>query len=105
MIVRATAEVHRTLKPSESPAFLSGREFTAQGIQDLQERFVEVPRYSGTCYQAANWICMGVTQGRGPMDRHTRYLSTLRAIYVYPLVAEFRAVLQGESGASGRSDE
>jgi hypothetical protein len=67
----------------------------------LLETFVEVARYPGTCYQGANWICLGVTQGRGRMDRHTRYLSTPRAIYVYPLVAEFRAVLQGESGAGG----
>lgn len=67
----------------------------------LLETFVEVARYRGTCYQAANWICLGVTQGRGRMDRHTRYPSTPRAIYVYPLVAEFRAVLQGESGEGG----
>lgn len=67
----------------------------------LLETFVEVARYRGTCYQAANWICLGETRGRGRMDRHTRYLSTPRAIYVYPLVPEFRAVLQGESGAGG----
>lgn len=70
----------------------------------LLETFVEVERYPGTCYQAANWICLGVTRGRGRMDRHKRYLSTPRAIYVYPLVAGFRSVLQG-GGAGGRSDE
>jgi hypothetical protein len=64
----------------------------------LLETFVEVERYRGTCYQAANWICLGVTRGRGRMDRHTRYLSTPRAIYVYPLVPEFRSFLQGASG-------
>src|SRR5437588_193357 len=41
---------------------------------------------------------LGETRGRGRMDRHTRYLSTPRAIYVYPLVPEFRAFLQGASG-------
>ncbi len=65
----------------------------------LLETFVEVARYRGTCYQAANWIRLGETCGRGRMDRHTRYLSTPRAIYVYPLVPEFRAFLQGASGA------
>jgi len=65
----------------------------------LLETFVEVARYRGTCYQAANWIRLGETRGRGRMDRHTRYLSTPRAIYVYPLVPEFRAFLQGASGA------
>src|SRR5205809_2329996 len=64
----------------------------------LLETFVEVARYRGTCYQAANWIRLGETRGRGRMDRHTRYLSTPRAIYVYPLVPEFRAFLQGASG-------
>jgi hypothetical protein len=33
------------------------------------------------------------------MDRHTRYLSTPRAIYVYPLVPEFRTFLRGTNGA------
>jgi Domain of unknown function (DUF4338) len=64
----------------------------------LLETFVEVERYRGTCYQAANWIRLGETCGRGRMDRHKRYLSTPRAIYVYPLVPEFRSFLQGASG-------
>jgi hypothetical protein len=67
----------------------------------LLETFVEEARYRGTCYQAANWIRLGETRGRGRMDRHTRYLSTPRAIYVYPLVPEFRTVLQGQRGAGG----
>ena len=66
----------------------------------LLETFVEVTRYRGTCYQAANWIRLGETRGRGRMDRYKQYLSTPRAIYVYPLVPEFRAFLQGASGAS-----
>ena len=65
----------------------------------LLETFVQRDRSRGTCYQAANWIRLGETRGRGRMDRHTRYLSTPRAIYVYPLVPEFRAFLQGASGA------
>ena len=65
----------------------------------LLETFVEVARYRGTCYQAANWIRLGETRGRGRMDRYKQYLSTPRAIYVYPLVPEFRAFLQGVSGA------
>ncbi len=68
----------------------------------LLETFVEVARYRGTCYQAANWIRLGETRGRGRMDRHTRYLSTPRAIYVYPLVPEFRAFLQGGAGQGQR---
>ena len=29
-------------------------------------------RYRGTCYRAANWIELGVTTGRGRMDREHR---------------------------------
>jgi hypothetical protein len=65
----------------------------------LLETFVEVERYRGTCYQAANWIRLGVTKGRGRMDRYKRYPSTPKAIYVYPLVADFRSILCGESKA------
>jgi len=62
----------------------------------LLETFVEAERYRGTCYQAANWIRLGMTAGRGRMDRHYRYLSTPKIIYVYPLVAKFRSYLRGE---------
>jgi hypothetical protein len=61
----------------------------------LLETFVDL-RHTGTCYRAANWIELGQTAGRGRMDRHTRYLSTPKRIYVYPLVREFRAVLCGK---------
>lgn len=71
----------------------------------LLETFVELERHRGTCYQAANWIRLGVTRGRGRMDRQKQYLSRPRAIYVYPLVADFRAVLQGRAVEARRSDE
>lgn len=71
----------------------------------LLETFVELERYRGTCYQAANWIRLGETQGRGRMDRHMPYLSRPRAIYVYPLVADFRRWLRGEEIGAGRSHE
>ncbi|MGH9446923.1 MAG: DUF4338 domain-containing protein [Terriglobia bacterium] len=70
----------------------------------LLETFVELERYRGTCYQAANWIRVGETRGRGRMDRHKQYLSRPRAIYVYPLVADFRRRLRGEDLGVGRSD-
>jgi len=62
----------------------------------LLETFVEADRYRGTCYQAANWIRLGMTAGRGRMDRHTRYLSTAKVIYVYPLVSDFRFHLRAK---------
>lgn len=63
----------------------------------LLETFVDAERYRGTCYQAANWIRLGMTAGRGRMDRHTQYLSTPKMIYVYPLVRDFRSRLCGQS--------
>lgn len=62
----------------------------------LLETFVDAEHYRGTCYQAANWIRLGMTAGRGRMDRHTRYLSTPKIIYVYPLAPDFRRVLRGD---------
>jgi hypothetical protein len=33
----------------------------------LLETFVESERFAGTCYRAANWTCVGQTQGRGKL--------------------------------------
>lgn len=63
----------------------------------LLETFVDGERYRGTCYQAANWIRLGTTAGRGRMDRYKEYLSSPKIIYVYPLRPDFRSRLRGES--------
>ena len=68
----------------------------------LLETFVEVGRYRGTCYQAANWIRLGVTRGEWRMGRHSPHRSVPRAIYVYPLIADFRSFLQGRSDESAQ---
>jgi len=59
-----------------------------------------VGRYRGTCYQAANWIRLGVTRGMG---RHSPSGSVPREIYVYPLVADFRSFLHGRSDGAAQS--
>ena len=64
----------------------------------LLETFVDVEKYKGTCYQAANWVKLGLTAGRGRMDRHHKRLSSPKQIYMYPLRADFRAILRGEGG-------
>ncbi len=33
----------------------------------LLETFVDTERFTGTCYKAGNWRCVGVTQGRGKL--------------------------------------
>jgi hypothetical protein len=59
----------------------------------LLETFVEIPRHRGTCYRAANWRYLGETTGRGKCDRTHRAHLPRKAVYVYPLVADFRAAL------------
>jgi hypothetical protein len=57
----------------------------------LMETLVDVARYSGTCYRAANWTHVGMTTGRGRMDREgKRYGAAPKAVFVYPLTADFR---------------
>jgi hypothetical protein len=45
----------------------------------LVESFVDTSGYSGACYRAANWIAVG-----------NRWALSAKAIYVYPLVSDFR---------------
>jgi hypothetical protein len=56
----------------------------------LVETFVDRSRFKGTCYRAANWTCVGQTQGRSRQD-HDRTLSVpVKDIHLYPLVPDFR---------------
>jgi hypothetical protein len=65
----------------------------------LLETFVEQERYRGTCYRAANWICLGQTRGRGRMDCHHQNNEPVKTIWVYPLDKRFRQILCGERSA------
>lgn len=62
----------------------------------LLETFVDTTRFAGTCYRAANWRYLGLTQGRGKYDRHHRGGMTIKAVWIYPLQRQFQRVLQGE---------
>lgn len=59
----------------------------------LLETFVEIPRFLGTCYKAANWIHVGETQGRGKLDRHHRAPLARKSIWLHRLVRDFRRQL------------
>ncbi|GFP19136.1 hypothetical protein HKBW3S03_00640 [Candidatus Hakubella thermalkaliphila] len=68
---------------------------TRYGYQPvLLETFVEQGRFHGTCYRAGNWIQVGQTQGRGKLDRHTRYPLPVKDIFLYPLHKRFRRELR-----------
>jgi len=59
----------------------------------LLETFVETGRFRGTCYQAANWVRVGKTAGRGRGDRlHERVLPE-KDIYLLPLTRGWRESL------------
>ncbi|MCL5677470.1 MAG: DUF4338 domain-containing protein [Firmicutes bacterium] len=59
----------------------------------LLESFVERPRFTGTSYRAANWVCVGQTQGRGKLDRTHRADKPVKDIWLYPLDRHFRQIL------------
>ncbi len=56
----------------------------------LLETFVDVERFRGTCYRAANWIHVGDTQGRGKLDRDHEKALPVKHIFLFPLCRDFR---------------
>jgi len=59
----------------------------------LVETFVEQERFKGTCYQAANWQCVGATTGRTRQDRNRNINVPIKDIYLYPLCRDFKNTL------------
>jgi len=57
------------------------------------ETVVDTQRFKGTCYQAANWIWLGKTTGRGLNDRANKVNRSIKSVYGYPLTADFRQKL------------
>jgi hypothetical protein len=59
----------------------------------LLETFVEARRFRGTCYQAANWLQVGRTQGRGRQDRNHARTHPVKQVYLYRLDRKARQKL------------
>lgn len=59
----------------------------------LAETFVERERFRGACYRAANWTCVGQTQGRSRQDRRWTMRVPVKDVYLYPLTPRFREEL------------
>jgi hypothetical protein len=57
------------------------------------ETFVDTDRFRGTRYRAANWLPLGLTQGRSRNDRDHRLRVSIKEIYLYPLHKNFRREL------------
>jgi hypothetical protein len=65
----------------------------------LLESFVQSDRFKGTVYRAANWQCVGHTQGRGRNSRSHAPAQPVKSVWVYPLHRDFRAALAGAPAA------
>jgi len=59
----------------------------------LMETFVDPQRYSGICYQAANWRYLGMTTGLGLVRKGKSYRTSAKKLFVKPLVKEYRPLL------------
>ena len=59
----------------------------------LLETFVEKPRFQGTCYNAANWVYLGQTKGRGKLGPAGKQSVPIKGLWVYPLERRFRDAL------------
>ena len=62
----------------------------------LLETFCEIPRFAGTCYQAAYWTRVGQTQGRGKLDVRNKYALPIKDIYLKPLHQNWKTVLNSK---------
>jgi hypothetical protein len=59
----------------------------------LIETFVDPTHFAGTCYRAANWQCLGKTQGRGRLEPDHQCRTSKKDIFVYPLQADWQPCL------------
>jgi hypothetical protein len=60
----------------------------------LLETFVDPQRFQGTVYQAANWVCVGETQGfRRTRQGYSPLAHSPKRVFVKPLQADARWVL------------
>jgi hypothetical protein len=57
------------------------------------ETFVDTEKFSGTCYKASNWTFLGLTSGRGILNRSRKQVISIKAMYGYPLVRDYREKL------------
>jgi len=64
----------------------------------MVETFVERDLFRGTCYKAANWLCVGQTKGRSRQDQHAKLSVPVKDILLYPLTKNFKQALC-QSGA------
>jgi len=60
----------------------------------LLESFVEKDRFEGTCYKAANWRRLGLTKGRGKLEKTGQTVLPVKWVFIYPLCSDFMEQLK-----------
>jgi hypothetical protein len=61
----------------------------------LAETFVDSSRFTGTCYHAANWQCLGQTRGHAKRGNAYHCHAKPKAVWLYPLQRHWRRHLLG----------
>ena len=69
----------------------------------LIETFVDTTRYSGTCYQAANWECIGRSSGKDWQGLSEDKKGSIKSIFVCPLHPHFRAILKNQKPTAAQT--
>ena len=59
----------------------------------LAETFVHADRHAGTCYRAAGWTCVGLTKGRGKMDRDRTAVIPKKTVFLKSVIPDPRRCL------------
>jgi len=59
----------------------------------LIETFVDPTHFAGTCYRAANWQFLGLSQGRGRLAPDHQCHTSKKEIFVYPLQSDWQQQL------------
>lgn len=79
-----------------------GQDFAARyGFEPwLVESFVNTQQYAGTCYQAANWLSLGLSTGRGRNGSHQAQ-GAPKELYLYELNRRWRQNM----GLAAKSEE
>ena len=58
------------------------------------ETFIDLERFRGTCYRAANWVVLGKTTGRGKQSNSRVPNRSIKEVLGYPVSRRFRELLE-----------